>query len=99
MTATGEPVLIDFGAARQRLSERSLTVIESAGATPFEQLQTRGKVGPWSDIYALGGTLYKAITGDTPAKAADRIMDDPVVPLAERRDLCKLILKPVPEVD
>jgi formylglycine-generating enzyme required for sulfatase activity/serine/threonine protein kinase len=87
VTATGEPVLIDFGAARQRLSERSLTVIESAGYTPFEQLQTRGKVGPWSDIYALGGTLYKAITGDTPAKAADRIMDDPVVPLAERTDL------------
>jgi TPR repeat protein/serine/threonine protein kinase len=87
ITATGEPVLIDFGAARQRLSERSLTVIESAGYTPFEQLQTRGKVGPWSDIYALGGTLYKALTGETPAKAADRIMDDPLVPLAERPEI------------
>lgn len=84
ITSTGEPVLIDFGAARQRLSERSLTVIESAGYTPFEQLQTRGKVGPWSDIYALAATFHKAITGETPAKAADRIMDDPVVPLAQR---------------
>jgi serine/threonine protein kinase/formylglycine-generating enzyme required for sulfatase activity len=87
IAATGEPVLIDFGAARQRLSERSLTVIESAGYTPFEQLQSRGKIGPWSDLYALGTTLYKAITGQTPAKAADRAFDDPEVPLAQRDDL------------
>jgi len=86
MTTAG-PVLIDFGAARQRLSERSLTVIESAGYTPFEQLQSRGKVGPWSDIYALGGTLYKAITCETPAKANDRIMDDPQVQLTRRMEL------------
>lgn len=86
MTKVG-PVLIDFGAARQRLSERSLTVIESAGYTPFEQLQSRGKVGPWSDLYALGGTLYKTITGETPAKATDRAFDDPVVPLTQREEL------------
>jgi serine/threonine protein kinase/formylglycine-generating enzyme required for sulfatase activity len=86
MTKAG-PVLIDFGAARQRLSERSLTVIESAGYTPFEQLQSRGKIGPWSDLYALGTTLYKTITGQTPAKATDRAFDDPEVPLAQRDDL------------
>jgi serine/threonine protein kinase len=86
MTKAG-PVLIDFGAARQRLSERSLTVIESAGYTPFEQLQSRGKIGPWSDIYALGATLYKAISGETPAKATDRAFDDPETPLSERTDL------------
>jgi len=87
VTAAGEPVLIDFGAARQRLSERSLTVIESSGYTPFEQLQSRGKIGPWSDLYALGATLYKAITGETAAKAADRIMDDPQMPLAHQPTL------------
>ena len=86
ITAKGDPVLIDFGAARQRLSERSLTVIESPGYTPFEQMQSRGKVGPWSDLYALGGTIYKAITGETPAKAADRIFEDDVVPLVERAE-------------
>ena len=89
ITTGGDPVLIDFGAARQRLSERSLTVIESPGYTPFEQMQSRGKVGPWSDLYALGGTVYKAITGETPAKAADRAFDDPVVPLAQRRELAE----------
>jgi TPR repeat protein len=77
ITMDGIPTLIDFGSARQRLSERSMTVIESAGYTPFEQLQSRGNVGPWSDLYAMGATLAKAITGESPPKAADRVMDDP----------------------
>jgi formylglycine-generating enzyme required for sulfatase activity/serine/threonine protein kinase len=83
----GMPILIDFGSARQRLSERSMTVIESIGYTPFEQLQSRGNVGPWSDLYALGGTLYKAITGETLPRANDRAFDDPYQPLAERKEL------------
>ncbi len=87
VTNEGVPVLIDFGSARQRLSERSMTVVESAGYTPFEQLQTRGNVGPWSDLYALGGTLAKAVTFDTPPKANDRAFDDPWMPLAERAEL------------
>ena len=87
ITYDGIPVLIDFGSARQQIGERSLTVIESAGYTPFEQLQSRGKIGPWSDLYALGATLYKAITGETPQKAADRIMDDPMIPLASQNEL------------
>jgi formylglycine-generating enzyme required for sulfatase activity len=81
------PVLIDFGSARQRLSERSLTVVESAGYTPFEQLQTRGNVGPWSDLYALGATLVKVITGETPPKTNDRTMGDPWQPLCGRQEL------------
>jgi formylglycine-generating enzyme required for sulfatase activity len=87
ITNSGIPVLIDFGSARQRLSERSLTVVESAGYTPFEQLESRGNVGPWSDLYALGGTLVKVITGETPPKANDRMRKDPYVPLAERAEL------------
>jgi formylglycine-generating enzyme required for sulfatase activity len=86
ITNEGVPVLIDFGSARQRLSERSMTVVESAGYTPFEQLQSRGNVGPWSDLYALGGTLFKALTGETPPKANDRMPDDRHVALAWRRD-------------
>jgi formylglycine-generating enzyme required for sulfatase activity len=83
ITNEGVPVLIDFGSARQRLSERSMTVVESAGYTPFEQLQSRGNVGPWSDLYALGATLVKAITGEALPKAADRAFDDPYKPLAD----------------
>jgi FKBP-type peptidyl-prolyl cis-trans isomerase len=87
ITNDGIPVLIDFGSARQRLGERSMTVIESPGYTPFEQLQSRGNVGPWSDLYALGGTLEKAIVGQAPPKAMDRMRRDPRLPLAERGDL------------
>ena len=83
----GVPALIDFGSARQRLSERSMTVVESAGYTPFEQLQTRGNVGPWSDLYALGGTLVKTITGEAPPKANDRIRNDPFIAMVNRGDL------------
>jgi serine/threonine protein kinase len=90
ITNDGVPVLIDFGSARQRLSERSMTVVESPGYTPFEQLQSRGNVGPWSDLYALGGTLAKAITGEAPPKANDRAFDDPWVPLARQADLCAI---------
>lgn len=77
ITMEGIPTLIDFGSARQRLSERSMTVIESAGYTPFEQHQSRGNVGPWSDLYALAATLVKAITFETLPKAADRVLGDP----------------------
>jgi formylglycine-generating enzyme required for sulfatase activity len=82
ITNDGVPVLIDFGAARQMVSERSMTVIESPGYTPFEQLQSRGNIGPWSDIYALAGTLYKMLTFEAPPKAMDRVRQDPVGNLA-----------------
>jgi serine/threonine protein kinase len=87
VTNDGIPVLIDFGSARQRLSERSMTVVESAGYTPFEQLQSRGNVGPWSDLYALAATLVKVMTGEAPPKANDRTMGDPLRPLAGRAEL------------
>ena len=86
VTLEGMPVLIDFGSARQRLSERSMTVIESAGYTPFEQLQSRGNVGPWSDLYALAATLVKVMTGESPPKANDRMRKDPYQPLTGRAD-------------
>jgi len=44
-------------------------------------------VGPWSDLYALGATITKAITFETPPKANDRVFDDPWVPLAVRAEL------------
>jgi hypothetical protein len=87
ITNDGIPVLIDFGSARQRLSERSMTVVESAGYTPFEQLQSRGNVGPWSDLYALAATFVKVMTCEAPPKSNDRTMGDPWQPLSGRSDL------------
>src|SRR5688500_7341360 len=81
----GSPVLLDFGAARQALGGRSqsLTSIVSAGYAPFEQYTTRGNQGPWTDIYGLGGVLYRATTGERPPDSPDRIRDDPYVSARE----------------
>jgi serine/threonine protein kinase len=70
----GRPLLIDFGASRLALGEqaRSLTNIVTPAYTPKEQYSTRGNQGAWTDIYAVGATLWRAISGKEPPLASDR---------------------------
>ena len=83
---SGVPVLIDFGAARQAVGarSRSVTAIVTPGYAPIEQYSTRGRQGPWTDIYALGAICYRAMTGETPIDAPERVRRDPLVPLSKQ---------------
>ena len=83
--ADGSPVLVDFGAARQAVGarSRSVTAVLTPGYAPIEQYSSRGHQGPWTDMYAMGGVCYQALTGKVPDEAMDRIRQDPLIPITE----------------
>jgi serine/threonine protein kinase len=77
ISATGEPVLIDFGAAREQASKSNramsaLRVVKD-GYSPQEFYIAGSEQGPWSDLYALGATFYHLIAGEAPANGQARL--------------------------
>ena len=74
----GTVKIIDFGAARQLVSQGSqnLSVILKQGFAPIEQYQKKGKQGPWTDIYSLGATLYYTLTLNTIDDPMSRMEND-----------------------
>ena len=79
------PVLIDFGAARFLQSERTATLVLKHGYAPPEQYQTHGRLGPWTDIYALSATLSRVLTGLVPLSAIDRLSGGELPPMITER--------------
>jgi len=78
----GRVVLIDFGAARAYMAgkTRRMTVILTPGYAPLEQYTEQAKRGAYTDIYALGATLYHLLTGQVPPTAPDRVQGVNLVP-------------------
>ncbi len=90
----GEPILIDFGAAREEASKTNramsaLRVVKD-GYSPQEFYVAGSEQGPWSDLYALGATLYHLISGEAPVNGQARLAalaeesPDPYIPLTGR---------------
>ena len=90
----GNPILIDFGAAREEASREtravSAVLVVKDGYSPQEFYFAGGKQGPSSDLYALGATFYHLISGEAPPNSQTRMAEfasqnpDPCEPLAGR---------------
>ncbi len=79
------PILLDFGAARQAVSEksRSLAIVMTSGFSPLEQYQRNMLEGPWTDVYACGATIYRLVTGQKPPAAPELLAGLAVTPPRE----------------
>src|SRR5258706_10685772 len=80
----GRPVLLDFGAARITLSEEAMKLkpMYTAGfAAPEHYRFKPEELGPWSDIYSVGATIYTCIAGTPPQAGDAREEKDRMIPL------------------
>ena len=77
----GSPVLLDFGAARQTLSSDapSLKPMYTPGYAAPEQYRQREHLGPWSDIYSIGASMYACLGNGAPPPADRRLEQDELV--------------------
>jgi serine/threonine protein kinase len=82
------PMLIDFGSARQAISggEHAQRITLTHGFAPIEQYPDKGKPGPWTDLYAIGASMYYCICARRPEISINRYQTllrhqaDPVTP-------------------
>jgi len=78
----GSPLLIDFGAARQTLAgaEAQLPPTYTPGFAAPEQYARKAELGPWTDIYSVGATVYACLAAAAPQHAHLRLEKDELVP-------------------
>ncbi len=78
----GEPLLIDFGAARQTLTAEGtkLPPMYTPGFASPEHYAKRENLGPWSDMYSVGAAMYACLSSEAPQSADKRLVQDKVEP-------------------
>ena len=78
----GSPVLLDFGSARQTLTQvqSKLSPSYTPGFAPPEQYFERKQLGPWSDIYSVGASMYSCLVRSAPIAANLRVKQDFLAP-------------------
>ena len=81
----GNPLLLDFGAARNSVveSRHAGPYTLTLGFAPIEQ-HLGGHVGPWTDVYAIGASMWSCISGRPPPPATDRRVKDTYKPAARQ---------------
>ena len=97
--ADGSPVLIDFGAARHALTYdfQAASPMYTPGFAAPEQYNQRERLGPWTDIYSVGATLYACIAKAPPQPSDQRADKDKLLPASKThgglfsRDLLDLV--------
>ncbi|MCZ8252606.1 MAG: serine/threonine-protein kinase [Hylemonella sp.] len=76
----GPPVLLDLGAARRAITDKShkLTAILKVNYAPIEQFAEADdlKQGPWTDLYSLAAVVYSCLRNDPPLPATTRVVRD-----------------------
>ncbi len=92
LTRDGGVRLIDFGSVRAYQGADHFTALLKHGFAPWEQYLTKGRQGPWTDIYALCATVYFALSGKCPPKAPERRAKDTIIPLEK---LCPHVPKQI----
>lgn len=82
----GSPVLIDFGAARQTLTQTDpeLRPTYTPGYAAPEQYGNQPGQGPWTDVYAVGASMYACLAAAAPQPADLRLINDLLVPATQR---------------
>lgn len=90
MLPGGGAKLLDFGAVRDvgdadanKSLTKSTEAILKQGYAPIEQYQSRGSLGPWTDVYALCATIYYCLTGQVPPEAPERLLNEPELNIRE----------------
>ena len=82
----GPPVLLDLGAARRAISDKShrLTAILKVNYAPIEQYAEAEDLqqGAWTDLYSLAAVVYTCLRNDPPLPATSRVVRDSMPPLA-----------------